>query len=650
MADIRFNYEMQSAFNNLESNLLEITLDTIRGSQMGITDKIIDSIRDNTRRYREYLADNISDSRIENRVEKYFEELKTLEKNHVSKIMNSIEQATGTIMRLVDKKSIRQLESIFTTLTNEIINHQNPILYENLNRTFESHLGPFLTSFYLYNSRIEGVIFDVQREVKYILYNYCEELIEEFKSNLTTYLKNYRERIIGAIEEQLKENNSFEEQEKDETLEKHQEVYANNNLFVSSDDIRPFMSLANKMGIKIEDTFDGYMIKTSDGENSEMLYKDESNTLHTKDYSIELLKFGDEGVKINVGDRTVCETKDTCYFGTREDPYKIELISDFIEYKIKYAGKIETDPIKKGVILTQIAKYHPDFYSNLSNDIMFTALEQEVEQADKEIEELYKDFNGKLHITEKNREKFLDKLSAIGYLGVEKDDGVYVVDRQGVEHKLCYESNYAFLEDEPTHGFNTNFYIIKDNEIKGPQIDYHVDDINLLVAANYLEIALSGPTQYYYVGYNSNNKFKIMGKLLKGNVWKDESHPEILSSLQKNSPEAFEKVKNACLEFELAQKNQANTVEVPKQEEAPITNQEEIVQEGINQTEELMEELDGDNKVEQEYNTVDISEMSEDSINNEIEMLKEDPNVQRYIALMEEIKSRTTENNARQFK
>lgn len=105
MADIRFNYEMQSAFNSLESNLLEITLDTVRGSQMGITDKIIDSIRNNTRRYREYLADNISDSRIENRVENYFEELKTLEKNHVSKIMNSIEQATGTIMRLVDKRA-----------------------------------------------------------------------------------------------------------------------------------------------------------------------------------------------------------------------------------------------------------------------------------------------------------------------------------------------------------------------------------------------------------------------------------------------------------------------------------------------------------------------------------------------------------------
>lgn len=166
------------------------------------------------------------------------------------------------------------------------------------------------------------------------------------------------------------------------------------------------------------------------------------------------------------------------------------------------------------------------------------------------------------------------------------------------------------------------------------------------MAANYLELTLSSPTQNFYIGYDSNNKFRCVGK----NAGVILPSQETLAFFVRFCPEAFEKVKNACLDYELAQKNQANKVEVPKQEETPVTNQEAIVQEGINQTEELMEELDGDNRVEQAYNTVDISEMSEDSINNEIEMLKEDPNVQRYIALMEEMKSRTTENNARQFK
>lgn len=644
MADIRFNYEMQSAFNNLENTLLETTLDTIRGSQMGITDKIIDSIRNNTRRYREYLADNISDSRIGNRVEKYFEELKTIEKNHVSKTINSIEQATGTIMRLADKKSVRQLESIFTTLTNEIINRQNSTLYENINRTFESQLGPFITSFFFYNSRIEGVVFDVQREVRAILSNYCEELIEEFKSTLNTYLKNYRERVLGAIGEQLKENNSFEEPKKDETLEKQQEVHANNNLFVSAEDILPFMSLANKMGIKIEETFDGYVIKMSDGETSEMLYKDESNTLHTKDYSIELLKFGDEGVKINVGDRTVCETKDTCYFGTREDPYKIELISDFIEYRVKYAGNLETDSIKKGIILSQIAKYHPEFYNNLTEDIMFSALGQEIEAANKENEELYRDYHGKVHINKENRERFLDKLSALGYLGVEKENGVYVVDRKGVEHKLQYESGYAYLEDHPTHGFNTNLYIIKDKEIKGPLIDYHVDDIKVSMAANYLELTLSSPTQYFYIGYDSNNKFRCMGK----NAGTDLNSSETMSFFVKFCPEAFEKVKNACIDYEKTLKNRANTEE-SKQEKKNASAQENVAPQNNIQTDKLMEELEND-KVGKNDITPDISEMSEDSINTEIEMLKDDPNVQRYIALMQEMQNRNAKDNASQFK
>ena len=654
MADIQFNQEMQGYLNRFENDLFDITIDTLNRSSQGVAYKVSDEVRENTRRYRDYLANNISDYKIEDKLSNYFNELKQVEKSRIEKMTDSLKQITDSIIRLTDKKSIEQLESIFITLTNELSNKQNASIHEELNHQTAKNIESYVQGCFMYTPRIGDAMYDVQNNTRRILTNYCENFMEEYQAILKPYLNRYREQVLEVIKSQLKDKAREEErreQDREEERRIQENIREQENKIKTNNMVNEIPFIApnvKKFGIIIEDTFDGFTIKTANSEKSMPLVRDENGLYSSEDHSIEFQDFGPEGIVAILGNNVIRETKDSCYLGTRDNPYQIQLTMDFLDYKIRYAGIEETDLIKKGIILDNIARNFPDYYAHLSNETMFISLKNEIEEAKKNNEELYLDDSLVVRINPNNRERFIDKMGVLNLSVDERPDGVYVIEPTGLEHHLLYSSGYAYFEDNPKAGFNTNFYSITEQGVVGPQLDLHVGDTTLTISADYLFITLSDKVRTFRLGYDSMNEF-ICEAIIGDKVIHNKD--QLKEIFKKACPKAYERVKDTCIAHEqnmangtygqtqihnpLSQTSPNNTTEVIKDE-----NQVEPAQEV---TEGLLQELEEGEEVEKiniDDTNPDISEkiniVEEEtmSIDDEIFMLEQDPNVQRYIELM----------------
>jgi len=186
MADIIFSSEMDSALNRFENDLKDSVYHTIKNSKNGITYKVIDSIRDNTRRQRAYLADNISDGKIEGKMSDYLDKLRSLQNEHIGKTRNSIRQLTDSVIRLASRKNGEDLESAFITLTNEVFRKENASIYTKLNNETSKLMKNYVSSCFLYSPAIEGTMADVSADIRRLLNNYCENLVREYQEYLNS--------------------------------------------------------------------------------------------------------------------------------------------------------------------------------------------------------------------------------------------------------------------------------------------------------------------------------------------------------------------------------------------------------------------------------------------------------------------------------
>lgn len=646
MANIVFDSEMFGALTHFENDLYDSTISTINNSKNATTYKTADLARENTRRYRDYLATNISDLKIENIMTNYFEELKKIEKNHVIKIKDSLKQLTDSVIRMSEKKDIDELESAFTVLTNELTRSANSSIYEEINQKFAKQIESYVSKCFLYTPRIDEALSDVKRETRRLLDKHCEKLMEEFQINLKSYLTRYRNKILETMRNQLKENISEQKGEENSFGQDIiRERTSQNKNFVSANEMQFLIPTLKHFGLIVEDTFDGFTVKTANSNEEKILYKGDDGHFFTEDHSIEIEDMGSNYTSVTIGDKIITETLDACYLGTRNNPQKIVLKMDFLEYKVNYAGVEQNDLLKKGKVLEEIAKNYPDYYDHLSRETIFASMKQEIEEAKKEAEELQKDEYGKIHINPNTRAAFVDKVGALGYTLDEREDGIYAIDRQGGTHKLQYNSGYAYFEDNPRIGFNTNAYFVTENEIKGPIIDYHYNNDTLNCSTDYLFLTISGSGKVCRLGYNSDDKFIYeidMGNKVVRNI-------ETTKRLLKNAcPELYEKIAIACMKHQ--EELQSNIKSSKEAREDGVSQ--EIVQSNTEKfqkeasTDDLLNELDAEEQFEkidieaaqQEIkNDVNIVEEEIDydkSIADEIFALEQDPNVQRYIELM----------------
>jgi len=641
MADIIFSSEMDSALNRFENDLKDSVYHTIKNSKNGITYKVIDSIRDNTRRQRAYLADNISDCKIEGKMSDYLDKLRSLQNEHIGKTRNSIRQLTDSVIRLASRKNGEDLESAFITLTNEVFRKENASIYTKLNNETSKLMKNYVSSCFLYSPAIEGTMADVSADIRRLLNNYCENLVREYQEYLNSYLKRYREHVMEAISNQQsissKETGKVEEQYV--TRESEMDNRFQNKTMASANEMQFIAPSLKKFGIIIEDTFDGITIKTPNSEKSMLLYKGERNHYFSEDHSIEIENIASDNMSITIGEKVITEVRDTIYLGTKNNPRRIELKTGFLEYKVFYGGVEQTDLIKMGVVLDEIAKSFPEYYNNLSHEVIFESLHQEIEEAKREKAELFKDDYGIVHINPDTQEKFIEKVSAIGYALEEREDGVYAIDIQGGVHKIQYNSGYAYFEDNPRVGFNTSAYFVTDNEIKGPMIDYHVKGDTLICSGDYLYLTISAPGKVCRLGYDENDKFVCEIEMGEKLITNGDIIKKVVKSV---CPKLYENIANACIEHERSIKN---------------ANEKQDI--GTDAADELMQELDqeemiekvnikaGEENLREDINIVEKVQ-SEMSIDDEIYLLEQDPNVQRYIELMKlqtEQKAMNQDNN-----
>ena len=659
MADITFNQEMQGYLNSFEIDLQDEAISILNNTKISTNNNVIDAVRDNTRSFREYLAVNIKDANIEHITGDFFEEIKRIHLKQIQENANSLKQITESIIRLIHKKDIDGLESSFITLTNELIRKQNASIFTDSNQQCANEIESYVKSCFMYTPRIGNAMYDVKNNTRRILTNYCERLMDEYKTSLVPYLKRYREQVLEVIKSQLKDKAKEEqrreeekaaEERRNQEIRREQEKKTNGSIL--SNEMQFIAPNLKKFGVIVEETFDGFTVKTANSEKSMPLSKDSNGIYSSEDHSIEFQDFGSEGIVVTLGNNVIRETKDSCYFGTRENPYQTQLTIDFLDYKVRYNDIEQTDLIKKGVILDNLARTFPDYYNHLSREPLFASLKNEIEAAKKNNEDLYLDESLIVHINPNNRESFIDKMSVLDLSVDERPDGVYVIEPGGLEHHLLYSSGYAYFEDNPKMGFNTNFYSLTEKGVIGPQIDLHVGNTTLTISNDYHFITLSGNNQIFRLGYDSLNQFVceviINNKVIRNNETLKET-------LKKACPKAYERVKEICIAYEqMITKGAEPNAEVHEaMTPTSANNSSEIIQEPAQakvETNELLEELEGGEQLGEQVEKIHIGEqnigeqvdirivedtsMSIESIEDEIFLLEQDPNVQRYIELM----------------
>ena len=197
MADITFDQDMQDALNRFKTDLFDAALSFINDSKASITEKIIETARENTRNYREYITENISDSKIEQIISAHFDKIEGEESIHFEKITDSLQKITGSIIRLTAKKRPAELESVFATLTNELIrNQEKSDVHALINQTAASQVQSYVRNCFLYTPKIGDALGYVNTGTKTILDSFSTQLTNEYKEVLKNCLDSYREQIL----------------------------------------------------------------------------------------------------------------------------------------------------------------------------------------------------------------------------------------------------------------------------------------------------------------------------------------------------------------------------------------------------------------------------------------------------------------------
>lgn len=636
MADITINDKMIEELKRFQDDLLSSILIKIDISPNEIPEywaiygkSIEEKVCNELKRRGSFLSDDFINSEIGELLEKsYFNPLIDLEKQHVQKITESLEKATNTVVKQINKKDKDEIESLFNMLTNGIVRRHGSKFYEQLNRQCIEGVGDFLEKCLPLSLGTYHIIEDRKGDVKKIIDDFAKTLTEKRKGTLQILLKRYKENILKSFL-QIKQ-------------EKVDSLYGGLDVSSNAIDVLEIQRLAIpawEVGLNIRKTLEGFKVIDLKTNKEELLYKDNTGRIFSEDHTIEMQDLGNDGVEIINGNDvfvekskpySVWETLSATYsIGTKENPSRFKIEKALLDYKISYDGQILIDLFKKCAVIEYVKKQYPNLFNKLMRDTTFASWYDRIVQVTRANGELLLDENRVVRINSSNREHFKEKMGVLGYEVIERDDGVYAIDLKGKEHRLNFGGGYATFEDNKNISFNTNVCLVTDKDISDPQIDFYQNGIRFTCSTDYRFMTLSYADQIYYLGYDSENHFRCEGKNGDTII---SNRKEVLKVFEAFYPNALKSLKAVCMAYE----EKLSVVNAQQQELDPVISGEPVTEDTTKLLNELNDSLSS--------NEQGINASGNMSISDRIFELEQDPKVQEYIKLTTQLAEEKTMN------
>ncbi len=616
--------EAISARNYFSIGLDDAMSNIITNTKGALSNQIVYAVQEELNFIRDYTITEMVE-------EEYVRTLKQLMRKQVSKISDMLNEVTSVVINQLDNKEERELDSLFTMLTNEITRTQNSRFIENLNDEFANTMRSSLLRNHsletiLGENKLYDVASDIKGSTRRILERYSEELTNTLTNTLYHHLENYRAKVMQSIQ--------IYKQEKVE--EKAPSVPRVNAREKDTENIRLIASFAN---ITFEPIFDGVKALDNKTGKSTTLYKQEDGTLVSENNDIKMSYIAGKTSIINQDQVFTFNGK--CFaMGTLENPEQTKIEKVGKNYQISYGGEIITDPIKRGFIFNSIKKKYPAFYERTMRNSKFARMQAESEAKDKESQEIIQDENGLFHINPLHRKKYIEKMHVLGLQVIENEQGVSLVNQEGEAFPIT-NTGYAFISNDNKSYVYSELYVTTSKEMRDPVISYNSPSYSFICSLDYRNMNLFVDNNHYRIKLNEDGS-KEFSIIKNGQAI---SNPELVSQIFEHYvPNACNKLVEVYEQIieEIKQKeNQTKTqemldelnnttskeseskLEIPPKENSTVEQAEEQKQELT----EMLNELD-DKKTS-------ITSKTSDKIQEEISNLIQNPKVQRYLALLQ---------------
>lgn len=621
--------EIMRERNNFSIRLDDAIMQEIMYDRGSLKSKIVDAVHEE--------LNYINKSKIEEIFEEeYLRNLTKFMRKQITVTSSKLDDAMVSVMRISEAKSEKEVSSIMTMLSNEIVRSQNPSQIENLNEEFMNEMRRSI----LRNHQLEEIIgenalYDVADNIKAnirrVLTRYADELMYNYQNHLESELLFFRTKCQEYMKQETKEV--------EEVVEKEKAVES---------DLNEIRLVAKYSGLKFESTLEGIQVIDEKNGFNATLYKDADGSLVTDNREIRISKKDGKTTIINKGNVFAFEGM-SFTMGTDKypDQTKVEKINK--EYQVSYGGELLTDPVKRHYILDSIKRKYPVFYERAMKNSKFARMVAESERKEQEATEIIQDENGIVRINPIHREKYIEKMQMFGLQVVEKEDGVSIINQEGREIPIK-KDGYVYLADGYKKAISTSQYVTSSTFIRGPLIDYHGDNFSFMCSADYRVMNLYVDNFRYTLKTddagvltaeveNMNTKQKANNDQAVSQAFNQfvpgafkkfaEKYQQLMNKIEENKKkqeESKEQVK------EQAQKAEVDNMIGELEASTPISGPDNVNKgdNGKNNEEikEMIDELSS-------HDAIKENEVDDKKIDAEIFALSQDPKVQKYIQLMQ---------------
>lgn len=470
-------------------------------------------------------------------------------------------------------KTSEQLYSMITLRTNEITRRQNPERLYDINQEFAHDLTRTILR------RFEQTSLFSERQL--------DDLNDELRHDIKRVLDKESDSLMEQYQEALSLHlKKFLSRSEERLLENKQKQKLSEEVGVST--LKNAEDILKKLNIDVLDVFDSVQVKNEDGKYMP-LYQQGDGSLITKDESIEILINNSKDVMVRNEDRIIHYQEGMISFGPRKYPDQSVIDRSNGTYNIYYGGTLVEDPIKKNIVIEKFKRLYPALFDEMMLDVEFQAIVTQIGIIDEQANPYEVGENSRPIFRDENKTLYYEILSSLGYGIKENEEGFYLVDMLG-EHKVVAHPNYLSLEDIPGITIKPLLYIIVEKRISGPFFEIETPDYSAIVSQDYNNVNLFSGDYHFSIRIDNG---ELVAKQENRNDNKlIDAGQTVIDKMQTMIPGIIAKSKSNA-----------------KGED--ITN--------------LLDELDSKEKTEEAPIT---------SVEDELDRLREDPNVIRYIELM----------------
>ncbi len=531
---------------------------------------------------------------------------------------DNLRALNSTLLNLSNSRSPEKLKRIMHFERNEMERRLNPEEFSSIITEFANNLSRRLTDFltrnnFIFDQRLEEAIADIRHYVPIKVNTAVEELFGKYAGLLQSELKSY----VGVFDDHM-DLKMQEENDKQAQAELPQArtpkvqtppVQANKNTIslvnpaATIKDLKDNQVLLEKFGFKINDTFDGLQIIDRSTSTSIPLYRFSSNVLVATDKSIELNIKAPGRFSIIKGSTVVNIEGPGISYGDKVNPVKSRIkFDENNNAHFYYCGEEQTDVRVIGIIMSKLEENFPYIHNEFMQIPSYASLHTEAEVKEKENSAFIKDENGNTKLNPQNRERYEEIIAACGLKMTEKDDGIYFA-VEGQEQKAKGE-NFLTIDGVDGFFFNPNFYIVANQNISGPYFEMRTNNMSCVIPQDYSAINIFVGGVHYASRVDEAGNIKYYAHKGEDKICSPEEAKQFISELM---PGVF----NKNIEYSNSLLAPANT-------------------ETAEEVKDLLDELEDSQNINV---GVQMPEQEPD-IDQELAKLMEDPNVQRYIELM----------------